>query len=64
MNINEAIKSYFENEEIRKQATEDLAKILSIPSVAGEREGDYPYGKVCAQALDVAAEMAEKYGFK
>lgn len=64
MNINEAIKSFFENEEIRKQATEDLAKILSIPSVAGEREGDYPYGKVCAQALDVAAEMAEKYGFK
>ena len=64
MSINEAIKSYFEREDIRKQAIEDLAEIISIPSVAGEREGDYPYGKVCAQALDAAERLGKKYGFK
>lgn len=64
MNVCKEIKAYFENEEIRKQATADLAEILSIPSVAGEREGDFPYGKVCAQALDKASLLAEKYGFR
>ena len=64
MSMNEAIKSFFEREDIRKQAIADLAEILSIPSVAGEREGEYPYGKVCAQALDVAEKLGTKYGFK
>lgn len=64
MNINEAAKAYFANPEIRSSALNDLAEIISVPSVAGEREGIYPYGKVCAQALDKAQELAEKYGFK
>ncbi len=64
MNINEDANKYFNSEEIRKQAISDLSEIISIPSVAGDREGDYPYGKVCAQALDKAAALAEKYGFK
>ena len=64
MSMNEAIKSYFEREDIRKQAIADLAEILSIPSVAGERDGIYPYGKVCAEALDVAEKLGKKYGFK
>lgn len=64
MDIRERAKQYFADPEIRKQATDDLAEIIKIPSVAGEREGIYPYGAVCAQALDKAAELAEKYGFK
>ena len=64
MNMNEAIKSYFEREDIRKQSIADLAEILSIPSIAGEPDGIYPYGKVCAEALDVAEKLGKKYGFK
>ena len=56
--------AFFANEEIRKQAINDLAEIIKIPSVAGDREGIYPQGKVCAEALDKAAELAEKYGFR
>ncbi len=64
MNINQAANNFFNDENIRQQAISDLAEIISIPSVAGEAEGIYPYGKVCAQALDKAAELAEKYGFR
>ncbi|MBR6562737.1 MAG: Sapep family Mn(2+)-dependent dipeptidase [Clostridia bacterium] len=63
MNINEAAKAYFEREDVRQSAINDLAEIIAIPSVAGERDGIYPYGRVCAQALDKAAELATKYGF-
>lgn len=64
MTINDAAKAFFADEEIRRQAISDLAEIIAIPSVAGNAEGIYPYGKVCAQALDKAAELAEKYGFR
>lgn len=64
MNIFESAKAYFANPEIKKQAMEDLAEIIAVPSVAGAPEGKYPYGKVCAEALDKATELATKYGFK
>ncbi len=64
MNINQQATEFFNNPEIRKQAIADLAEIIAIPSVAGEAEGIYPYGKACAMALDKAAELAEKYGFR
>lgn len=63
MNINEAAKSFFAREDIRRQAISDLSEIIAIPSVAGESDGIYPYGKDCAKALDKAAELANKYGF-
>ncbi len=63
MNINEAAKAFFEREDIRREAINDLAEIIAIPSVAGDRDGIYPYGKSCAEALDKAAEIAQKYGF-
>ena len=63
MSIYEQAKAYFANEEIRAQAIADLAEIIKIPSVAGERDGIYPYGRECAKALDTAQALAEKYGF-
>lgn len=63
ININEAAKKYFADESIRAQAISDLAEIIAIPSVAGDAEGIYPYGKNCALALDKAKELCEKYGF-
>ncbi len=63
MSIENAINEYFANPEIRKQAIDDLAEIIAIPSVAGDAQGDYPFGKACADALDKAAEIAKRYGF-
>ncbi len=56
-------REFFADKNIRKQAIADLAELVAIPSVAGDREGIYPYGKQCAAALDKAAAIAEKYGF-
>ena len=42
----------------------DLGKVVAIPSVVGPAEGDYPYGKECARALDAVVELAEGYGLK
>lgn len=64
MNINELAKEFFSREDIRASAINDLAEIIAIPSVAGEPDGIYPYGKACADALDKAASLAKKYGFK
>ncbi len=64
MNIQEAVKNYFSNADLRSQAIADLAEIIAIPSVAGDPDGKFPYGKACADALDKAAEIAGKYGFK
>ncbi len=62
--INKLASEYFSREDILAQAVNDLAEIISIPSVAGDAEGIYPYGKFCGMALDKAAELAEKYGFR
>ena len=45
MTIKESAKKYFSDENICNQAIADLAEIIAIPSVAGEAEGIYPYGK-------------------
>ncbi|MBQ9848868.1 MAG: Sapep family Mn(2+)-dependent dipeptidase [Clostridia bacterium] len=63
ISINEAAKKYFADEAIKAQAISDLAEIIAVPSVAGDAEGIYPYGKNCALALDKAKELCEKYGF-
>ena len=62
-NIYTLAKEYFAREDIRAQAISDLAEIIAIPSVASERDGNFPYGKECAKALDKAEELAKNYGF-
>ena len=57
-------EEFFAREDIREQAIADLAAIVAIPSVAGEANGCHPYGDECARALDKAAEMASRYGFR
>lgn len=42
----------------------DLGKVVAIPSVAVEQEGEYPFGKDCARAIDTVVELAESYGLK
>ncbi|MBR4799118.1 MAG: hypothetical protein IK047_02535, partial [Clostridia bacterium] len=62
--INRLAEEYFSREDIREQAIKDLAEIIAVPSVAGAPCGEYPYGAECARALDKAAELAAKYGFR
>ncbi len=62
--IVEKAKKYFESEEIRSQFIADLASLVSIDSVAGKAEGDYPYGSKCARALETGLELGKKYGFE
>lgn len=57
-------KDFFAREDIRAQAISDLEEIIKIPSVAGSPDGIYPYGRECANALDKAASLAQKYGFR
>ncbi len=40
----------------------DLAEIVAIPSVAVPQEGEYPFGKNAAAAVDKAMELCERYG--
>lgn len=57
-------KEFFSDDSIRNQALADLSEIIAIPSVAASPDGIYPYGRECANALDKARSLAEKYGFK
>lgn len=41
----------------------DLARLIAIPSVSGEREGNYPFGKECGKALDEFLKIGEEKGF-
>ena len=58
------IEEYFKSEVIRKEFESDLARLLSVPSVAGKAEGIYPYGRECARAVDTAVEIAGRLGFR
>ncbi|MBP3324388.1 MAG: Sapep family Mn(2+)-dependent dipeptidase [Clostridia bacterium] len=42
----------------------DLKAMIAIPSVCGKPEGEYPFGKEPARAIDLAMELGAKYGFK
>lgn len=49
-------------EQHEQQMVEDLISLVGIRSVSGEREGEYPYGSACAQALDQVLELSRRYG--
>lgn len=42
----------------------DLGELVAIPSVCGDADGIYPYGKAPAQAIDKAIELASSYGLE
>lgn len=42
----------------------DLSTVIAIPSVCGPRDGELPFGKDAARAVDAAMQMAKDYGFK
>lgn len=40
-----------------------LERLVKIPSVSGEKDGDYPFGKECARVLEEFLELCEENGF-
>lgn len=46
----------------REDMLRDLAALIAIPSVASEPEGNYPFGRESARALELALGIAEKMG--
>ncbi|MEG1743061.1 MAG: dipeptidase, partial [Clostridia bacterium] len=59
MNLNE----FVESEKIKNELEHDLADLISIKSIAGSKDGIYPYGKECGAVLDKMLSLGEKYGF-
>lgn len=57
MEIKEYLESNLEN------LKADLERLVKIPSVSGERDGKYPFGKECGNALDEFLKIAEERGF-
>lgn len=58
------VEVYLDQDDIKSQFEKDLALMISIPSIAGKREGIYTFGSPCAKAIDTAIEMGSSYGFK
>lgn len=46
----------------RDEIVENVCRFVQIPSVASEREGNYPYGRECAKALEFCARLAVEKG--
>lgn len=41
----------------------DLSRLVKIPSVSTDREGEYPFGRECGRVLDEFLQIAEERGF-
>lgn len=54
--------AYFEAH--KKEMIDDLFSLARIPSICGAREGDAPFGRPCAEALEAARALFEKAGFE
>ena len=55
------IRQFVENNTVEMIST--LSKLVKIPSIRGEAEEGYPYGREPARALEKMLEIAEKMGF-
>lgn len=50
--------------EHEREMVEDIRRLVRIPSVSRKQEGEYPYGKDCAEAALCMRRMAEGYGLE
>ena len=55
------IREYLENN--TRQFKAALRRLVKIPSVSGEAEGKYPFGKACGEVLDEFLKICEENGF-
>ena len=55
------IREYLENNQEQFKAA--LRRLVKIPSVSGDQEGQYPFGKACGEALEELLKICEENGF-
>lgn len=55
------IKEYLENN--FEQFKTALRRLIRIPSVSGEADGQYPFGKVCGEVLEEFLRICKENGF-
>ena len=55
------IKEYLEKN--KEQLKADLKRLVRIPSISGEAQGQYPFGKPCGEALEEFLKICEENGF-
>jgi len=48
--------------EHRCELVDDLKELIAVRSIGEEELEDYPFGKECAQAADLFADMGRRYG--
>lgn len=48
----------------KEEMVKALGRLVKIPSVSGEADGAYPFGKPCANALDEVLKISDELGFK
>ncbi len=46
------------------ESVEEIKKLVSIPSVKGKSEGEFPFGKPLADALDATLSLCERLGMR
>ncbi len=50
-------------EENKPQMLRLLSRLVAVPSVSAHDNSEFPYGKPCAQALDIMMDAAKEMGF-
>lgn len=64
MDIRKQLDSFFACEEVREKFVEVLARLIAVPSVAGSAEGEFVFGKPCADVLSCALDIGRELGFE
>ena len=50
--------------EEKENIKSDLSKLIAVPSVSAEKDGEYSFGKECARVLETALSIGESNGFE
>ena len=64
MDIRKQLDSFFAREDVKDAFIRYLGKIIAVPSVVGSREGEYVFGKPCADVLTLALDIGKELGFE
>lgn len=64
MDIRKQLDSYFDSEAVKARFVDILSKLIAVPSVVGPAEGEYVFGKPCADVLTLALDIGSELGFE
>ncbi len=64
MDIRKQLDSFFAREDVKERFLSDLSRLIAVPSVVGEKEGEFVFGKPCADVLTEALAIGRELGFE